>query len=173
MTTVKELLEQNDFYDYAIVRHGFTDYMRDYEIIVHFGFHSGNALEKYQFVGCIEATYSSALSPRVLAQSLADENVLAGPGTVKGDLPEGYIWGVRYAAVDPGWRYVENGERAMQWSKLMGRKMHEIDINTNVFNLKLVFADIRVALLGHEPEYKLQEDYPLPIEEATSDGGIR
>jgi hypothetical protein len=34
MITVKELLKREDFFNAAIVRHGFTDYMRDYEIIV-------------------------------------------------------------------------------------------------------------------------------------------
>jgi hypothetical protein len=32
--TVKELLECENIIDAAIMRHGFTDYMRDYEIIV-------------------------------------------------------------------------------------------------------------------------------------------
>src|SRR5690242_19608119 len=111
MPTVKKLLEQNDFYDQAIVRHGFTDYMRDYEIIIYFAYPGGNSVYKYQFVGCVEASYSSAIQGRYLAQSLSDKNVLVGPETPADEEPDGYIWGVRYAAVDPGWLYVENGER--------------------------------------------------------------
>ncbi len=34
MTTVKELLEREDFFDAAVIRHGFTDYIRDYELII-------------------------------------------------------------------------------------------------------------------------------------------
>lgn len=171
MTTVKALLEQHDFFDQAIIRHGFTDYMRDYELIVQFAGQDAG-FWKYQFVGCVEAVCVSALPAQSLAQSMADEYVLADLRPSAGELPAGFIWAVRCADVYPGWTYVEDGERVAHWSKLLGRKMHEIDIETNVFNLRLVFADVRIALMGHEPELKLQEDHPLPIETPTSDGGI-
>jgi hypothetical protein len=34
MLTIRELLEREDFFDAAIVCHGFVDYMRDYELLV-------------------------------------------------------------------------------------------------------------------------------------------
>ena len=34
MPTVREILERETFFDAAILRHGFVDYMRDYELIV-------------------------------------------------------------------------------------------------------------------------------------------
>ena len=56
MLTVRELLEREDFFDAAILRHGFVDYMRDYEVIVA----SRNGppytdVHRYLFVGCAEA----------------------------------------------------------------------------------------------------------------------
>ena len=56
MITVKELLKREDFFDAAIVRHGFTDYIRDYEIIVAARNGPPNTdVHKYQFIGCVEA----------------------------------------------------------------------------------------------------------------------
>jgi len=34
MLTVRELLQREDFFDAAVVRHGFVDDIRDYEVIV-------------------------------------------------------------------------------------------------------------------------------------------
>jgi hypothetical protein len=172
MTTVKELLEKESFFDFSIVRHGFTDYMRDYEIIVNFGHHSGNALCKYQFIGCVETQYALKLPPLVFAQSISDEFVYSGPDYPDKEVPAGFIWGVRYAEAYPGLTYIEQGVRAKFWSAKIGRKMHEVNIETNTFELQLVFADVRVALMGHVPEVSLLKDYPLPVTEATSDGGV-
>lgn len=62
-STIKDQLTQEDFFDSAISRHGFTDYMRDYGIII--GGRSGppnTDFHKYQFVGCVEAQYTTKSS---------------------------------------------------------------------------------------------------------------
>ena len=68
--------------------------------------------------------------------------------------------------------YLENGERAEYWSGLMGRKMHEITVETNAYFLRLVFADVRYAFVGNEPEVVLPKDMPLSAIERTSDGDV-
>jgi hypothetical protein len=174
MTTVKGLLSREDFFDAAVLRHGFTDYMRDYEIIV--GARNGppnTDVHKYQFIGCVEAYYQTKISPEVFSQSLFDDFVYSGPDYPDEEDPEGFIWGVRFSEAYPGLTYVENGERAAYWSSMLGRKMHEITLDTNVFHLRLVFADIRYAFLGHEPEVTISKDMPLEVSEETSDGGVR
>jgi len=163
---------REDFYDAAIVRHGFTDYIRDYEIIV--AGRNGPPMtdvHKFQFIGCVEAHYQTKLR-EVFARSLPDEFVYSGPDYPDKDDPYGFIWGVRFADAYPGLAYLENGERAEYWSHLMGRKMHEITVETNAYLLRLVFADVRYAFLGHEPEVVLQKDMPLSVIESTSDGGV-
>jgi hypothetical protein len=170
--TVREYLESEDFFDAAILRHGFTDYMRDYEIIV--GARNGppdTDIHKYQFIGCVEVAYQTAMDGR-FGQSLSDDFVLSGPEFPRKQNAPGFAWGTRYAAAYPGLKYVENGERAQYWSRRVGRKMHEVTIGTSVFTLRLVFADVRYSFLGHEPNVKIQQDYPLPVTEITSDGGV-
>lgn len=169
MITVKELLEREDFFDAAILRHSFTDYIRDYEIIV--GARNGppnTDIHKYQFVGCVEAHYETKLREN-FTQSLSDENVHSGPEYPDKDEPDGFIWGVRFAESYPGLMYVENGERAIHWSRIVGRSMHEIALETNCFNLRLVFADLRYAFLGNEPEVVLPRDMPIMVTKTTPD----
>lgn len=177
--TVKELLERESITDAVILRHGFTDYMRDYEIIV--GARNGppnTDVHKYQFIGCAEAVCATQLvrtfhePASIFNQSLADEFVFAGPDYPEKEDPDGFIWGVRFAEVISGWDYAENGKRAKFWSEALGRKMHEVSVCTNSYRLELVFADVRYQFLGHEPAITFPKDYPLMVTEVTSDGGI-
>ena len=98
MTTVKQLLEREGFFDAAVIRHGFTDYMRDYELII--GARDGppnTDIHKYQFVGCVEAHYQTRISPDGFVRSLSDQFVYAGPDYPNHEEPDGFIWGVRYS----------------------------------------------------------------------------
>lgn len=178
MITVKQLLQREDFFDAAILRHGFTDYMRDYELIV--GARDGpphTDMHKYQFVGCVVAQYHIPLARPdagpALARSFPDDFVFSGPDYPAKDDPQGFIWGVRCTIAYPGLTYIDDGAFAEQWSKLLGRTMHEVVVETNLFLLRLVFADVRYAFLGHTPAVTIQKDMPLNGSEITLDGGIR
>lgn len=171
--TVKELLLREGFFDAAVLRHGFTDYMRDYEIIV--GARNGppnTDIHKFQFIGCVEAEYHTRVAPPTFSQSLSDNFVYAGPDYPGTQDPDGFIWGVRYSNAYPGLKYLEDGTRAQHWSRLMKRKMHEVVLETEAFHLRLVFADVRYALIGDGPAVIIAKDYPLKPVEETSDGGV-
>ena len=174
MITVKAVLEREDFFDAAVLRHGFTDYMRDYDLII--GGRNGPVhrdIHHYQFVGCVEASYQSAVNPLVFTQSLPDAFVFAGPDYPDQDDPDGFVWGVRQSNAYPGLTYLDQGERAQHWTNQLGRRMHEITLETEAFHLRLVFADIRYALIGDEPAVQRDNDMPLPVDDMTSDGGVR
>jgi len=93
MPTVEEFLERETFFDAAILRHGFTDYMRDYEVIV-----SGRDrpprtdVHRYQFIGCVEATVETRVAADTFAKSLPDEFVYAGPDYPEKEDPDGFVW---------------------------------------------------------------------------------
>ncbi len=169
MSTVQEILKKESFFDAAIIRHGFTDYMRDYEIIV--GARDGppnTDLHAYQFIGCVEAQYQTRVAPLVFVQSLPDEYVYSGPDYPSKEGPDGFIWGVRYSNAYPGLIYVENGDRAHYWSQLLKRKMHEVTVETEAFHLRLVFTEVRYHFLGVEPEVVIRKDYPIEATESES-----
>lgn len=163
MDTTAQLLARESFFDAAILKHGFTDYMRDYEIVV-----SGRGeppltdVHRYHFVGCVEAAYESAIEPTVMAKSMDDRCVYAGPDHPATVEPDGFIWGVRWANAYPGLTYVEHGVRAAAWSARLGCAMHEVVLETNVYRLRLVFASVRYAFAGHDQRAVLGErDFPL------------
>lgn len=171
MPTVREILERYSFDDAAVLRHGWVDYMRDYELLI--GTVRGPAdpdIHRYHFVGCAEATCQTALSPSTFSESLADDFVFAGPDHPEREEPDGFIWGVRWAAAYPGLSYIEGGQRATYWSDLLGRPMHEVLLETNAFTLLLVFADVRHAVIGGAE--LPPKDYPIQVSatELASDG---
>lgn len=168
--TVQELLERETFFDAAILRHGFVDYMRDYELIV--GARDGpphDDLHRYQFVGCAEAVCRTNLRPSTFAESLPDAFVYAGPDYPEQDDPDGFVWGVRYSTAYPGLTYIEDGNGAQHWSDLLGRSMHEVTIETEAFHLRLVFASLRYEFLGREDnERPIPKDYPVKPTDAAA-----
>ena len=176
MTTVRELLERESFFDAAVLKHGFADYMRDYDIIV--GARNGppnTDLHRYQFIGCVEAEYTTKVAPNVFARSLPDDFVLSGPNYPEKEDPDGFIWGTRCSRAYPGLLYVHPSERAQKWSLRLGRPMHEVTLETEAFHLRLVFADARYRFEGSEQAATVRgRDFPVPPHgDPTSDGGVR
>jgi hypothetical protein len=92
---------------------------------------------------------------------LPDEFVYSGPDYPDKEEPDGFIWGVRFAEAYPGMEYLETGERAAYWSGLMGRKMHEITVETNACLLRLVFADVRYTFVGNETRSRSFKGYAV------------
>ena len=173
MPTVQELVTREEFTAAVIVRHGFTNYFRDYDILVRsHGNRIFDHLYRYQFVGCVEVRYELAMPPDIFRASLPDIFTQWLP---EDDYPHpGYIWGTRFTEVFPGVTYMDTGERAAFWTAHLGRPMHEVLIGTVPFTLHLVFADFRVADLGPDDGNPAlgEDDYPLPVTEPTSDGGV-
>ena len=56
--------------------------------------------------------------------------------------------GVGYADAYRGLSYVADSERAARWTEKVGRAMHEIQIETNVYILEIVCHDLRVDQLA-------------------------
>ena len=178
MLTVRELLERESFFDAAILRHGFVDYMRDYQLIV--SARNGppyTDVHRYLFVGCVEAVYQSAIAPEHLPRSLPDDLVYSGPDYPDKDDPDGFIWGVRYANAYPGLSYIADGKRAAYWRDRLSRPMHDVFLETEAYTLLLVFADVRYEFLGSDDQPGLlpPKEYPItPVaDDVTSDGGVQ
>jgi len=176
MPTVREILERESFGDAAILRHGFVDYMRDYELIVEGRDPvSRQDRHRYLFVGTVEVAYELCL-PRHAIESFSDDLVPSGADLANIGVSQGFVWGVRWAESYPGLKYRADGPRAQHWSAVLGRRMHEVSIETNVYRLQLVFAGIRHASLGaaKDANSTRQEDVPIPpvLADRTSDGVV-
>ena len=141
----------DDVFDQAIVFHGFSDYMRDYEIVVHATAdpRTGIAPEHllYTFKHCVRATVTSAVPPEVWVRSL-DERLIDDEQGV--DL-DGYVWGVKSQVLYPGMKLPVQSAEAARWSADLGLLFHEAAIETNGHDISLVFSDLSVRQV--EPGY--------------------
>jgi len=131
-------------FDQALVFHGFTDYMRDYEMIVQLSAdpRTGipNEYVRYIFVNCVQANVSTALQPEGWATSLDDRLIDYASGV---DL-DGYTWGVKWQLLYPGFELVGDSQVAAPWAADLGIPFHEVRVETNGHNLTLVYSDLRI-----------------------------
>lgn len=134
----------DNVFDQALVFHGFTSYMRDYEMVIQASSDPRLGLApqylRYVFVNCVQANISSALSPQTWAVSL-DERLIDYKTGV--DL-EGYVWGVEWQQLYPGFQIVDDSDVASSWSSSVGLPFYEAHVRTNGHNLEIVFSDLRI-----------------------------
>ncbi len=152
-------------FDQALVYHGFTDYMRDYEAIVYMtaapGAGIAPAYRRYLFRYCVQAACQTTVALRVWRSSLNDQLTEYETGV---DL-DGYVWGVKWQALYPGAGVVAESAAAARWAQEVGIEFHEVRIETNAHDLTLVFSDLQVCELpvGYAP-------FRVPDETRQRDG---
>ncbi|WP_432043278.1 HalD/BesD family halogenase [Streptomyces cadmiisoli] len=131
--------------DHAVVHHGYTDYMRDYEVIVHATADPRTGIApsylRYLFRYCVEARCETSVSAETWRVSLDDRLI---DFTTGADL-DGYVWGVKWHCLYPGAKLLPESETTRRWSKLLGIDFHEVRMETNAQNLTLLFSDLVVT----------------------------
>jgi hypothetical protein len=145
------------FFDTALVFHAYRAYLRDYELIL---YSSGTGEYKglYSCVlrYCVEATTKTQLIAETWRASLDDR--LTNFQMYKslwdqGIELDGFVWGVRFSENYQGWRLVKDSERASYWTEELGFEFHEVLIETNPFEIRLIFSDLIVTkLLDEAPD---------------------
>lgn len=140
-------------FDHAVVYHGFTDYMRDYEVIVYMTAAASTGIApshlRYLFRYCVEVDCRTTVRPDVWHDSLDDRLIDYETGV---DL-DGYVWGVKWHGLYPGGRIVTDSRRTQAWAQAIGIEFHEVCLTTNAHELTLVFSDLQVSKLdsGYAP----------------------
>ncbi len=99
---IQEALEQGYLFDSAIVKHGFTRYVRDYDMVVSV---ARGPEYLYRFSHCPLAEITTAVSDDVWRHSWNDKFIDYLRWRESGE-PEGYVWGVCYSDVYPGAKYI-------------------------------------------------------------------
>jgi len=147
---IREALERGNLFDAAIVRHGFTPYLRDYYLISYFG---PELQYLYRFSHCPLAEITTAV-PDALWKGSWDDNFIDYSEWLKSGSPEGYVWGICESTVYPGATYIADSKVAQEWTSRWGKPMHEVVIETNSHNFHLVFHDLNIReLTKTDPEW--------------------
>jgi hypothetical protein len=161
MQSLRERIESDDLIlDSAITSHGYAPYLRDYDVVVRVpaalppeipdgptigGYIMG--VFRYRFTHCPEVCVVTSVRDEVWKCSWDDVFIDYAKWEAAGH-PEGFVWGVNYGDAYPGISYVAGSPLAGQWAGRLGREMHEVMIETNTFDLRLVCHDLRVHKLA-------------------------
>jgi hypothetical protein len=151
ITQLRRVLD--DVFDQAVVYHAYTNYMRDYEVIVYATAAPSTGIQpahlRYLFKYCVQAETRTALQPETWRKSL-DER-LTDP-EIGPDL-DGYVWAVRWQVLYPGAQLITDSRRAQDWAERVGIDFHEVRIEMNGHNLTLIFSELEVTELpiGYTP----------------------
>jgi len=130
-------------HDCGLLRHRFTDYMRDYELLVD-NRGPGPATPEQPdgfrvvFRNCVYAESVSSVRPGTWRTSLGDQLLDADV-----DPHEGYVWGIRVQFLDDaGGRVIEGSARAAEWTGAVGIDFCEVELNGNAHDIRLVYSGI-------------------------------
>ncbi|MGK5642597.1 YxiG-like protein [Streptomyces sp. URMC 126] len=151
IAALRQMLDEA--FDHAVVHHGYTTYMRDYEVIVYATADPSTGVApaylRYLFRYCVEARCETSVAAETWRISLDDRLIDHATGA---DL-DGYVWGVKWHPLFPGARVLPESEATRRWSKAVGIDFHEVRLETNAHNLTLVFSDLEVSevQVGYAP----------------------
>ena len=147
---LKAQIESDDLlFDQAVYKHGYAPSMRDYEVHVQVSAANPKAppnsdlhsytegLYRYRFTHCPYAEVASSVPDEGWRASW-DDLFLSYEAWEQAGNPSGYLWAVEWAAAYPGLSYVDGSEAAAEWSARLGVPMHEVRLETNVFELRLI-----------------------------------
>jgi len=157
--TVQQKLENQPIFDSAITEHHFVPYLRDYDVIVEMPAAlpngKGSYIEgryRYRFTHCVLAEVTTAVTTDTWRISWDDVFINYEVWQKAGE-PVGYVWGVNYSEAYPGLKYLKGSALAKEWSNRIGMEMHEIRIETNGHNIRLVFHDVDILKIAQgDPE---------------------
>jgi hypothetical protein len=158
---IERFLTGHPLFDQAVVQHGFTRHLRDYDVIVDrvaslpkSAFDAASdrhsyveARCRYRFTHCVGATVETKLTDETWRVSWDDHFIDLGAWKRAGE-PEGFIFGVQCADAYPGGRLVHESALACDWSGRLGHQIHEAVIETNTCALRLVFHDLCVTRIA-------------------------
>jgi hypothetical protein len=163
LVNVRQMTEAfDDVFDQALVFHGFTDYMRDYDVFVYATAdpRTGIAPEylRYRFKHCVRASVTSAASPETWSRSLDDRLI----DFEQGRELDGLVWGVRWQVLYPGAKLLPGTAETEVWSARLGRPVHEAMIETNIHTISLIFSDLSVDRVeaGYSPFTVVEDIHP-------------
>ena len=151
---IRKILEGWPLFDNAIVEHHFTPYLRDYDVVVDASAAApdgtGSYIEgryRYRFTHCVVAHVTTDVDDEVWRKSWEDVFTDYEAWEEAGE-PEGFVWGVCYSAAYPGLEYIGNSLLAREWSERLRKPMHEVKIETNGHNIRLVFHDVTIRKIA-------------------------
>lgn len=154
-------IKLEDIYDVAILRHGFTDYVRDYQFEI-----ESNLIKDLKgrfiltFKHCYDLTYKTLVKDDVIRKSW-DDTFINFEVWKKNNKPDGFLWGTNWSLAYPGFEEIKNSVKATNWSDRLGKKMKEVKLETNSFTISLIYENWTLEKENDDNSLKNQVMIPL------------
>ena len=136
-----------DTFDAGLLFHAFTNTMRDYEAIVEKSASPSSGIatrtDRYTFKACVEVEARTSLSPDTWKRSATDDRLLDAKVANEFCL-DGYVWGVEYQEIYPGFKLLPQSDRAHHWERMLGMPFYEATFEGNAHQFSLIFSDLAV-----------------------------
>ncbi|MGO4550191.1 hypothetical protein AB4059_03700 [Lysobacter sp. 2RAF19] len=147
MNDTVAIADQSQAFEMVICRHGFTAYMRDYDIVA--AQYEGTRLvgqRLYRFVGCV----SASVETRVDASEYANLSAVDVRQVSSGS--DGFDWSVGSSTAHSGISLVEDDD-LRRWEARLGRTLHKAVLATEAYRLELVFVALATEMGNGAPPH--------------------
>jgi hypothetical protein len=154
-------IKLEDIYDVAVLRHGFTDYLRDYKFEIEANW-IGDLAGRYilTFKHCYDLTYKTLVKDDVIKKSWDD--IFTDYETwEKNNEPDGFVWGTNWSLAYPGFKELKDSDKAKAWSNRLKKQMSEVKLETNSFEINLIFESWTLEKLNEDNSLISQVMIPL------------
>lgn len=154
-------IKLEDIYDVAVLRHGFTNYVRDYEIEIEANW-IGELAGRYvlTFKHCYDLTYETLVNDDLIRESW-DDIFTNYELWKKCNEPSGFVWGTNWSLAYPGFSSIKDSARAKKWSNRLKKTMIEVLLETNSFRINLIFESSTLRKISDENTLMSQVMIPL------------
>lgn len=143
--------------DFAVLNHGFVTHGRDYQIIIQDSIGARPGTHRLTFTHVVRADCQTALSAQGWSGSWDDVFL---DWELSKDM-EGYIWGTNWSLAYPGITALSDDDEAAAWGRQIGRPMYAATLETDRFNLRLVFHSLRSEMVADDTSLIKQVIHPL------------
>jgi hypothetical protein len=140
-----------EIFDVAILRHGFSEYNRDYDFVfeVDSSADSGQFLLRFKHV--YKLSYVTSLTTEALKVSTNDNFTDYKKWQETGE-KEGFVWGVNYALAYPGFTMLDNYAKGRQLDQGFGFEMFNVTLETETYKIDFVTSDFEVIKLNNDTD---------------------
>jgi hypothetical protein len=154
-------LKEIELFDIVILHHGFEDYKRDYYFIIESGTKENVGRFKIIFTHCFDLKYRHKFAdkehPELLRKSLSDDLILPSIP----DNQDAYWWGQGFTNAYPGFSYDPDSLIANEMSEITGLPMYAINLETDHYEINLVFHDFRYEFFNSDKSISDQVFIPI------------
>jgi hypothetical protein len=143
--------------DFAVLNHGLVTHGRDYQVTIQDTISARPGTYRLIFTHVVRADCQTAVSAEVWSRSW--EDVFLDYELSK-DM-DGYVWATNWSLAYPGITAIVGDEEASEWSRRIGRPMYAATLETDRFNLRLIFHSLRSELIDEDASLIKQVVHPL------------